>query len=375
MIRSKLLPALVLALIWAVPLSATVTEIPLGQLEPTREQRQATLIIIRVIDKYHYKRQKLDDAMSRDMLDRYLESLDPNKSFFTRQDVERFEVYRDRLDDALRQARLEPAFHIFKVFRLRVDERVSQAVRLLDGQFDFTIDESYHFDRSEMPWAEDSMALGDIWRKRVKNDVLGLRLSGKQEGEIIETLRKRYQGIQRRTFQLTSNDVFQTFINAYTLSLEPHTSYMSPQVSENFDISMRLSLEGIGAVLRSDNEYTEVLRTVPGGPAKQSGEIKAGDRIVGVGQDRDGEIHDVVGWRLQDVVDQIRGPKGTVVRLQILPEDAGADGPTRTVTLVRNEIKLEDQAAKKSIIEGIDGLGQVRIGVIDLPAFYRDFQG
>ena len=375
MIRSKLLPALVLALIWAVPLSATVTEIPLGQLEPTREQRQATLIIIRVIDKYHYKRQKLDDAMSRDMLDRYLESLDPNKSFFTRQDVERFEVYRDRLDDALRQARLEPAFHIFKVFRLRVDERVSQAVRLLDGQFDFTIDESYHFDRSEMPWAEDSMALGDIWRKRVKNDVLGLRLSGKQEGEIIETLRKRYQGILRRTFQLTSNDVFQTFINAYTLSLEPHTSYMSPQVSENFDISMRLSLEGIGAVLRSDNEYTEVLRTVPGGPAKQSGEIKAGDRIVGVGQDRDGEIHDVVGWRLQDVVDQIRGPKGTVVRLQILPEDAGADGPTRTVTLVRNEIKLEDQAAKKSIIEGIDGLGQVRIGVIDLPAFYRDFQG
>ena len=237
MIRSKLLPALVLALIWAVPLSATVTEIPLGQLEPTREQRQATLIIIRVIDKYHYKRQKLDDAMSRDMLDRYLESLDPNKSFFTRQDVERFEVYRDRLDDALRQARLEPAFHIFKVFRLRVDERVSQAVRLLDGQFDFTIDESYHFDRSEMPWVEDSMALGDIWRKRVKNDVLGLRLSGKQEGEIIDTLRKRYQGIQRRTFQLTSNDVFQTFINAYTLSLEPHTSYMSPQVSENFDIS------------------------------------------------------------------------------------------------------------------------------------------
>ena len=375
MIRSKLLPALVLALIWAVPLSATVTEIPLGQLEPTREQRQATLIIIRVIDKYHYKRQKLDDAMSRDMLDRYLESLDPNKSFFTRQDVERFEVYRDRLDDALRQARLEPAFHIFKVFRLRVDERVSQALRLLDGQFDFTIDESYHFDRSELPWAEDSMALGDIWRKRVKNDVLGLRLSGKQEDEIIETLRKRYQGIQRRTFQLTANDVFQTFINAYTLSLEPHTSYMSPQVSENFDISMRLSLEGIGAVLRSDNEYTEVLRTVPGGPAKQSGEIKAGDRIVGVGQDQDGEILDVVGWRLQDVVDQIRGPKGTVVRLQILPEDAGADGPTRTVTLVRNEIKLEDQAAKKSIIEGIDGLGQVRIGVIDLPAFYRDFQG
>ncbi len=367
--------ALVLLVAWMLPLWAKVTEVPLDQLKPTREQRQAALIILRVIDKYHYKRQHLDDAMSQAILDRYLESLDPNKSYFTQKDIARFAVYRDRLDDALQQARLEPAFNIFKVFRQRVDERVAYALDLLDKKLDFTIDEVYRFDRTDVEWEKDAQALNELWRKRVKNDILGLRLSGKPEDEIKKTLRKRYQGIKRRTHQLAANDVFQTFINAYTLSLEPHTAYMSPRVSENFDISMRLSLEGIGAVLRNDNEYTEVLRVVPGGPAAQSGEVHAGDRIVGVGQGEDGEILDVVGWRLQDVVDKIRGRKGTVVRLQLLPENAGPNGATRLITLVRNKIKLEDQAAKKSIIEGLDGMGSVKIGVIDLPAFYRDFRG
>ncbi len=364
-----------LAFAWMAPLWAKVTEVPLDQLKPTREQRQATLIIVRVIDKYHYKRQSLDDKASHHILDRYLDSLDPNRSFFTRKDVERFNVYQDRLDDALRQAHLEPAFSIFRIYRQRIDERVEYALKLLQGKFDFSTDEQYRFDRSEAPWAADQTALNDFWRKRIKNDILGLRLSGKKEDEIKETLRKRYQGIQRRAHQLASDDVFQTFINAYTLSLEPHTAYMSPRVSENFDISMRLSLEGIGAVLKGDSEYTEVLRTVAGGPAKQSGEVHAGDRIVGVGQGEDGEIEDVVGWRLQDVVDKIRGPKGSIVRLRILPDGSGADGPAKVVKLVRNKIKLEDQAAKKSIIEGLDEMGPVRIGVIDIPAFYRDFAG
>ncbi len=364
-----------LALVWVAPLWAKVTEVPLDQLKPTREQRQAALIIVRVIDRYHYKRQPLDDEISRHILQRYLESLDPNKSFFTAKDVARFDVYRDRLDDALRQAKLEPAFNIFRIYRQRIDERIDYALELLQGRFDFSIDETYRFDRSEAPWAADRKALDDLWRKRIKNDILGLRLSGKKEDAIRETLRKRYEGIRRRAHQLTANDVFQTFINAYTLSLEPHTAYMSPRVSENFDISMRLSLEGIGAVLKGDNEYTEVLRTVVGGPARQSGGIHAGDRIVGVAQGDDGEMEDVVGWRLQDVVDKIRGPKGSVVRLRILPDGSGADGPTRDVRLVRNKIKLEDQAAKSSIIEGLDGMGPVRIGVIDVPAFYRDFRG
>ncbi len=364
-----------LLLVWMLPVPAKVTDVPVKQLTPTREQRQATLIILRVIDKYHYKDHKLDNAMSEAMLDRYLESLDPNKVYFSKKDIERFTVYRHQLDNSLLQARLEPAFNIFKVYRQRVDERVAKALDLLERELDFTVDEEYRFDRSEVEWAADRSALDDLWRKRVKNDIIGLRLSGKEEAEIKKTLRDRYQGVQRRTHQLVANDIFQTFINAYTLSLEPHTSYMSPRVSENFDISMRLSLEGIGAVLRSENEYTEILRTVPGGPAAQSGEVHAGDRIIGVGQGDDGEMLDVVGWRLQDVVDKIRGPKDSVVRLRLLPEDSGAGEQGKEISLVRNKIKLEDQAAKKSIIEGLDGMRPVRIGVIDLPAFYRDFRG
>jgi len=352
-----------------------VSQVSLDELEPTREQRQATLIILRVIDKYHYKEHRLDNDMSKAILERYLESLDPNKSFFTQQDIDRFSVYEERLDDALRMARLDPAFGIFKVYLKRIDERIAFALKRLKEPFDFQISEDYRFDRSEAAWAGNQAELDDLWRRRIKNDTLSLRFSGKQEKEIRTTLEKRYEGIRRRTHQLVSNDVYQTFINAYTQSLEPHTSYMSPRVSENFDISMRLSLEGIGAVLRNVNEYTEVMRTVAGGPAAMSGQIKSGDRIVGVGQGLTGEVVDVVGMRLQDVVDMIRGPKGTVIKLRLLPENSGSEGPTKDIKLVRNKINLEDQAAKKSVIEGLDGMGPVRIGVIDLPAFYRDFRG
>lgn len=372
--KITLITAFILFLGGASLVTATPTFVPLEELEPTREQRQATLIILRVIDKYHYKDLPMNDEASRMIFDRYLEALDPNRSYFTAKDILRFAEYRDQLDNALLQARLTPAFDMFRVYRQRVEERIAFALDLLERDFDFTIDEAYQFDRTKADWPADWDALDEIWRMRVKNDVLTLRLTGKPEKEIKSTLAKRYEGVRRRTQQLMSDDIFQTFINAYTLSLEPHTSYMSPRVSENFDISMRLSLEGIGAVLRNENEYTEVMSTVPGGPAAQSGKVKAGDRIVGVGQGESGEIVDVVGWRLQDVVDHIRGPKGTVVRLRLLTEE-GDGGPPKEVVLTRNEIKLEDQAAKKSIIEGPDSLGLARIGVITVPAFYRDFRG
>ncbi|MES9902213.1 MAG: tail-specific protease, partial [Sedimenticola sp.] len=266
----------------AAPGAQLAVEVPPDELKPTREQQQSALLILRVVDRYHYKDHQLDDAMSNSILDRYLESLDPNKSFFSRKDIERFEIYRNYLDDALRTARLDPPFEIFRVFRQRVDERIDHALELLDREFDFTIDESYLFDRSEADWLGDAKALEALWRKRVKSDILGLRLKDKPDDEIKDTLKKRYLGIQRRTRQLSSTDVFQTFVNAYTLSLEPHTAYMSPRVSENFNISMRLSLEGIGAVLSSKDEYTEVQRTVLGGPARLSGQIQSGDRIIGV---------------------------------------------------------------------------------------------
>ncbi|MCP4996634.1 MAG: tail-specific protease [Gammaproteobacteria bacterium] len=364
---------LLLLLLGSAAALAKTQDTPLDELYPSQGHRQASLIAVKVIDKYHYKRQHLDDAMSSSILDRYLDSLDPNKHFFTQSDIETFSIYRDNLDDALRQARVEPPFSIFKVYRQRVDERVDYAIRLLEQPMDFSKEDFYPFDREEVPWSANKGELNDVWLKRVKNDFLSLKLRDKTEEKIKDTLRKRYENLRRRTHQLNSDDIFQLFVNAYTLSLEPHTSYMSPRLSENFDISMRLSLEGIGAVLSSEDEYTVVQRVVTGGPAANSGKVKSGDRIVGVGQGTDGEILDVVGWRLQDVVDKIRGKKGSVVRLRLMKEDTVGTGPSRVIELVRNKIKLEDQAAKQSIIQDLPNMPPARIGVIDVPAFYRDF--
>ncbi len=373
----KITPLLIaLSLLTASPAAwSKAMEIALDALHPESDHLQTTRIITKVIDKYHYRAAPIDDDLSRAIFERYLEGLDPNKSYFTQRDVEHFSRYRDKLDDALNGAELKPAFEIFRVYRQRVDERIDRALKVLDGEFDFTLDESYRVDRSEDDWAKDHATLDELWRKRVKNDFLSLRLTGKEDAKIRETLGERYEGIKRRTHQLDADDVYQFFINAYTLSIEPHTSYMPPRDAENFDINMRLSLEGIGAVLRMEGEYTTVQRVIKGGPAAQSGELGSGDRIVGVGQDRKGDFEDVIGWRLQDVVDLIRGPKDSVVRLRVAPEKAGSDGPEKTITLVRNKIKLEDQAAKTRILEDMPGLGDLRIGIIEIPTFYRDFQG
>ncbi len=252
-------------------------------------------------------------------------------------------------------------------------EAIAYTQKLLDGEFDFTIDESYQFEREDEPWPQTRTELNDLWRKRVKNDFLNLKLTDKPDAEIRKTLRARYARLESRVQQFDANDVFQTFINAYTLSLEPHTSYMSPSTSENFDISMSLSLEGIGAVLKDEDGYTVVQKTVIGGPAELSNLLQAGDRIIGVGQGLDGEIIDIVGWRLQDVVEQIRGPKGSVVRLEILPKGGKNEADPETITLVRNKIKLEEQAAKSYIIDGLEGMDKYKIGIIEVPTFYRDF--
>lgn len=364
-----LVPALTLLLHaagWSKP-----TEVPLAELRSTDQQRQAALIITQVMEKFHYRKPRLNDRLSSEILDRYLESLDPNKSFFCDVNINEFERYRDRLDDSLRTGKLDPAYKIFRQFRQLVEQRIAYVVALMQANgFDFERDEEYVFDRSEEPWAATPEDLDELWRKRIKNDILSLRLADKPEDQITETLTKRYEGIARRVRQMTPADVFQTYVNAFTLSVEPHTSYMSPRLSENFDIGMRLSLQGIGAVLRTEHEYTEVQSTVPGGPAERSGEIHGGDRIIGVAQGEEGLMEDVVGWRLQDVVDLIRGPKDSIVRLSIMPKNQGVGGRTREILLVRDEIKLEDKAAKSEVIELDDGM---RLGVIEVPAFYRDF--
>ena len=354
---------------WSVP--AEISLVNDADLVPAEKYARATDLITHIIEKYHYKNKNLDDDLSAVILDRYLESLDPTKSYFMAEDVKRFQIYRDKLDDALKNAELAPAYEIFKIYRKRVDERIAYAVKLLDQDFTFDKDEDFIFDRKMLPWPATTAEINDQWRQRVENDILNLRLSGKQSTGYKDTLRKRYERMRTSTYQLDANDVFQIFINAYTTAIEPHTAYFSPRTSENFDISMRLSLEGIGAVLSSDNDYTVIQHIIPGGPADLSKQFHDEDKIIGVGQGDKGEIIDVIGWRLDDVVDLIRGPKDTVLRLEILPKDSGPEGPGKAIVLTRDKIKLEEQAARSSIIEIPDG--NKRVGVITLPTFYIDF--
>lgn len=370
---NRILATGLLLLLVASPAWAVKRLVPVSELHPTEEQLQTAHVIVKVIDKYHYKDVLLDDTMSKSILERYFDALDPNRSFFLANDVRRFAIYQDKLDDYLQNARIEPAFEIFRTYRQRVGEAVQHARQLLEGEFDFTVDETYQFEREDEPWPQTRTERNDLWRKRVKNDYLNLKLTDKSDAEIRKTLRARYDRLESRVQQFDANDVFQTFINAYTLSLEPHTSYMSPSTSENFDISMSLSLEGIGAVLKDEDGYTMVQKTVIGGPAELSNLLHAGDRIIGVGQGLEGEIVDIVGWRLQDVVEQIRGPKGSVVRLDILPKGNNNESDPQTITLVRNKIKLEEQAAKSYVIDHLEGMGKYKVGVIEVPTFYRDF--
>jgi carboxyl-terminal processing protease len=373
-LRHTSLVLVVIALLSATLAVAAPRQVPLSELFPTQTQTKSAVVINRVLERYHYRKVTLDSSFAKNVLDGYLDALDPSRSFFLARDVERFQGGARRLEEGLRRGELDLAFDIFRVYRARVDERVQYALGILDRGFDFSRQESFQLESDETPWARDSAELDERWRKRVKNDFLSLRMADKSDDEIRDRLRKRYEGLARRTQQLDGEDVFQLFMNAYTQALEPHTSYMSASTSENFDISMKLSLEGIGAVLRSDNEYTVIQSTVPGGPARESGQVYPGDRIVGVAQGLDGPLEDVVGWRLQDVVDKIRGPKGSVVRLQLMSTAATSSGRTREVSIVRNEIKLEDQAAKSFVVDDLANAPGLRIGVVEIPAFYRDFQ-
>ncbi len=349
-------------------------DVAIGELQPKARQEKTTQVINKVLERFHYRKVTLDDAFADQIFVAYLKSLDPNRSFFTRQEVDRFKREFKHLDDDLKRGKVDLGFEVFRLYRKSVENRVAFAMGLLDKGFGFDKEEQYRFDRAKAEWVATTADLDEVWRQRVKNDWLGLKLAKKSDTEIRKLLGDRYEGLARRVRQFDSDDVYQTFVNAYIETLEPHTSFMSPSTAENFDISMRLSLEGIGAVLKGDADYTEVQRTIPGGPARLSGLIHSGDRIVGVAQGADGAMEDVVGWRLQDVVDKIRGPKDSVVRLQLLPKSAGTDGVTRTVSLVRNEIKLEDQAAKAYVVEDLPNARGLRIGVLEVPGFYRDFR-
>lgn len=341
-------------------------------LAPTEEHRDATAVILQLMQRYHYKRVSVDDQLSAQIFDRFLEAIDPQKSFLLASDLAEFENLREEFDDAIRSARLQPVFDVFNRFRTRVDERAAYARGLLKTEFDFTVDEDYAFNREEAQWVESPKAMNELWRKRVKSDVLDLRLADIDAEQLLETLDDRYERMALRVNQLSANDAFAFFVNAYTLSVEPHTSYLSPRSSEDFKIRMSLSLEGIGAALQTESEYTVVRRIIAGGPAAMSEKLSVDDRIVGVGNEGE-EIVDVVSWPLHDVVDLIRGPKGSTVRLKILSAPVGS--PPKVISLVRDKIKLEEQAAKSSVVETTVAGETRRFGVIDLPTFYLDSAG
>ncbi|MGE0338236.1 MAG: carboxy terminal-processing peptidase, partial [Gammaproteobacteria bacterium] len=365
---------LLLSFVLSSGASALAPTVPVDELVPQPEHRRATRLITHFIANYHYKKATLDDALSEVIFENYLKALDPTRSYLLQTDVDDFSANAREFDDDLRNSDLHAVYEIFVRYRQRVEQRIAHAVSLLDKPMDFSVDESFDFDREDAPWPQNENELNELWRKRVKNDWLSLRLSGKQDKDIADTLRKRYQGLVRQTAQFNSEDVYQTFINAYTTAIDPHTAYFSPRTSENFKIRMSLSLEGIGAVLQSDNEYTLVREVVPGGPASKSGKLRANDRIVGIGQGAKGELVDVIGWRLDDVVDLIRGPKGSVVTLQVLPKGASPDATTRLIQLTRNTIQLDEQAAQRKVLEVPSGDARIRIGVIEIPTFYMDFE-
>lgn len=342
-------------------------------LAPEKQHKRATKLITHFLNKYHYKDFSLDNTLSNQVLNSYIEALDPNRNYFYQKDIDSFQVFRFTLDDAISKSELGAPFQMFRLYQARVDERVLYARELLDNKFNFTLDEELTIDRSESAWAKSNHDLNEIWRKRVKNDVLTLKLADKNPAEIKETLEKRYKGIAKRSDQIDAEDVYQLFINAFASTLEPHTNYLSPRTSENFEIRMSLSLEGIGALLRTDGEYTVVEKVIPGGPADLSDLLHGTDRIVGIAQENEREFKDVVGWRLEEVVELIRGAKGTNVKLQILPGDEGQAAKIKEIKITRDKIKLEEQAAKSEIIDIKDNGKDYKIGVVDVPTFYIDF--
>lgn len=343
------------------------------QLEPVPQQAQAAHLSAEILTLHHYRRTPLDDALSSKIFDNYLKALDGEKIFFLQADIDQFANARTRLDDAILDEDLSVPFAIFNLYQQRVAERLTYARSLLKKGFDFKIKESYQYERKNAPWQKTEGEMNDLWRKRVKNDWLRLKLAGKDDKSIIDTLGKRYENSLNGLSKIKSDDVFQNFMNAYATAIDPHTNYFGIRASDEFDISMKLSLVGIGAVLQDKDEYTTIRELVAGSPATLSGKLKVGDRIVGVGQGEMGPIVDVMGWRIDDTVALIRGTEDTVVRLDVLPVEAGPDGKHKLISLVRKKISLDKQAAKKSIIEVKDGSAMRHIGVISLPGFYQDF--
>lgn len=349
--------------------SDTVKTIQPSAYHPLEEQ-----LLTSLLSRYHYKKFNLNDSLSQVIYNRYLDALDKGKNYFLKSDIESFKVNQYNIDDFLLKGDVHFFYDVFNVYLKRLNERVRFIDSLLNNEFDYTKDENFEFNRDKAEWAKNESELNEIWRKRLKNDALTYKLNGKDWSFIQKTLKKRYKNYLNFLNQYNSEDVFQLAMNSFTEAIDPHTNYFSPETSDNFKIDMSLSLEGIGARLQTEDDYTKIVEVIPGGPAAKSKLLKADDKIVGVAQE-DGEFEDVIGWRINDVVKLIRGPKGTKVRLQIIPAGSPLDFKPKEITLIRDKVKLEEQAAKSNVIEIMNNNQKFKIGIIDIPKFYNDFEG
>ncbi|MDC9813452.1 carboxy terminal-processing peptidase [Rhizobium binxianense] len=368
------IPYVFLAAFLAVASSAYAEVASPPALAPLKRQAQAAQLSAQFLSRYSYKPVALDDALSAKVMDRFIKSLDPDRMLFLQADVDRFMADRSEIDDAIEKQDLKIPFAIFNAYEQRVVDRMTYARSLLKQGFDFSAQEDFSVLRDKEPWPQSEAASNELWRKRVKSDWLRLKLGGKTDAAIRDTLDKRYENSLERAYQFKSDDVFQSFMDSFATSVDPHTDYFGAAASADFNVSMKLSLFGIGAVLQERDDYTTIRELVPGGPAQLSGKLAVGDRITGVGQGKDGPIKEVVGTRLDEVVQMIRGKKGSVVRLDILPADAGADAAHRVVSLVRDKISLDRQAARKTVLSVKAGDATRKIGIITLPVFYEDFE-
>ncbi len=343
-------------------------------IQPEKKHEKIGALVERFIERSHYNHTKVDDKLSSLIFLKFIENLDENRSYFTQDEINAFEIYRFKIDDMLGSDAIDPIYDIFNTYRKRASERMEFALALLEEEPDFTLQESFKFDRSDIDWPTTSAELDEIWRKRVKNDALSLILNDKTWDETKEILTKRYERFSKQLNQINSDDIFETFMNSAVHSLDPHSSYFSPRNSEEYQIQMSLSYFGIGASLSIEDDYVSIVNIIPGGPAAIDGRLKPKDRITAISQSEDKTMTDVIGWRLDDVVQLIRGPENTVVKLQILPGDSNPGETESIIELTREQIKLEESAAKSKIIETQREQEKFKIGVIDIPSFYRDFR-
>ncbi len=341
---------------------------------PLKTHSEQCIKIISALEQYHYLGKKLDNAMSASIFDRYIKSLDPSRQLLTQEDMNRISQYKYRFDRDLKKGNLAPAYEIFNLYLsksvLRLEYLLS-LVKTWEKDMDFSTDDVIIIDNEIRSFQKTPEDLYLLWKNELKNHIITMKLDNQENNKISESLEKIYTNRLKRLSQTNTKDVFQIFMNSVTTSFDPHTQYFAPRVSEDFDIHMRLSLEGIGAVLQNEYEYTKVVRLIPKGPADKSHLLMPGDKIIAVGQGKDGELKDTIGERIDDVVKLIRGPKNTYVRLKIIPAKK-ADSIT-TISIKRDKVKLEEQSAQKKVVTITQGNENFKIGIIEIPNFYIDF--